>query len=96
LRYRDALLELGELWIIGGEFERALSTLCQAVAVDELHEPAIRALMRLHALDGRRHAALNLFNKLEQQLRQNLGASPAPETQALYLAIQTGSAFTEA
>lgn len=96
LRYRDALVELGGLYVMDQQFGRALSILSQAVAVDELHEPAIQALMRLHALDGRRRAALNLFNKLEQQLRQELGASPAPETRALYQAIQAGDAFAKA
>ncbi len=93
LRYRDALVELGELYTLDEQFDSALTVLRQAIAVDEWHEPTVRALMRLHALAGRRSVALSLFNKLEQQLRQELGASPAPETQDFYQAIQAGGDF---
>jgi LuxR family maltose regulon positive regulatory protein len=90
LRFRDALLELGECQTDQGQFERAFVTLSQAVEIDDLHEPASRALMRLYALDGRSHAALIHYEQLVQRLQKELGTRPASETQALYQAIRDG------
>jgi LuxR family maltose regulon positive regulatory protein len=90
LRFRDALIELGESYTAQRRFDRAFATLSRAVAIDDLHEPASRALMRLYALDGRSHAALDHFRQLQERL-QELGTAPAPETQALYQEIQAGT-----
>ncbi len=90
-RFRDALLELGELYLAQGQFGDAFGTLSQAIDVDDLHEPAVRALARLHALDGRRPVALELLERLIRRLRETLDTPPSPETQALYRAIQAGA-----
>ena len=90
-RFRDALLELGELYLAQDQFGHAFATLSQAIDVDDLHEPAVRALARLHALDGRRPAALDLLERLMRQLQEKLDTPPSPETQALYQAIQKGA-----
>jgi DNA-binding SARP family transcriptional activator/Tfp pilus assembly protein PilF len=86
--FRDALLELGELYTAQGQLDRAFTVLNQAMALDDLHEPVVRALMHLYSLDDRRQAALNLFLGLEQRLRRELDIPPDPETQRLYQAIQ--------
>ena len=90
LRYRGVLLELGELYMETEELANAFSVLNRAVAVDDLHGPAIRALMRFYVLDGRPRAATDLFHRLRQRL-QELDASPEQETQSLYQSIQIGS-----
>jgi LuxR family maltose regulon positive regulatory protein len=89
MRYRDALLELGELDTEQGEFAAAASVLGRAAAIDDLHEPTIRALMRLYHRDSRPRAALDLFQQLERRLGA-LRILPAPETQSLYRSIQAG------
>ncbi len=89
MRYRDALIELGECHVGNGELSQALAFLRQAVAMDDLHEPAVRALMRLYALDGQTHTALDLFHHLERQLEE-LHALPGRRTQSLYRSIQAG------
>jgi len=90
LRFRDALLELGECYAAQGQFESAFVTLSQAVALDDLHEPSSRALMRLYALDGRSHSALTHYQQLAHRLQKELGTLPASETQTLYQALREG------
>jgi len=89
MRYRDALIELGECYAGNRELTKALAVLRRAVAMDDLHEPAVRALMRLYALDGQTHTALDLFCRLERQLEE-LRALPGRRTQSLYRSIQAG------
>ena len=51
--------------------------------VDPYRERSYRALMTLLAAQGRGAEALVLYQQLEELLRLQFGASPAPETQAL-------------
>ena len=46
-------------------------------------ERAHLALMRQHAANGDRHAALRQFERLDRALRQELGVAPGPEAMAL-------------
>ena len=56
----------------------------EAVAeLDPGDERAHLALMRRHAADGDRHAALRQFDRLDRALRQELGLAPGPEASAL-------------
>jgi DNA-binding SARP family transcriptional activator len=87
IRYRDALLELSECYVGQREFAAAVSVLSRAMAVDDLHEPVIRALMRLYTLDGRPGLALDAFHQLTRRL-QRIRAFPEQETQSLYRSIQ--------
>jgi DNA-binding SARP family transcriptional activator len=43
--------------------------------------------MRLHAQMGNRAEALRVFGRCRELLREELGASPSPETEALFLQI---------
>jgi len=90
-RYRDALLELAQLFMDKEEFSNAFAILNRAIAVDNLYEPATRALMHCHTLDGRPRAALDLFRRFKGQLQRELDAQPEPETQSLYRSIQAHS-----
>jgi DNA-binding SARP family transcriptional activator len=56
----------------------------EAVAeLDPADERAHLALMRQHAANGDRHAALRQFERLDRALRQELGVAPGAEASAL-------------
>ena len=56
----------------------------EAVAeLDPGDERAHLALMRRHAANGDRHAALRQYDRLDRALRQELGLAPGPEASAL-------------
>jgi DNA-binding SARP family transcriptional activator len=59
------------------------------VALDPLHEPAQRALMRLYALAGQQAAAVRQYQECARLLDAELGVPPEDETTALYEAIRT-------
>jgi predicted ATPase len=54
------------------------------VALDPLHEPAQRDLMRLYAESGRHAAAVRQYRECERLLEAELGLRPSDETTALY------------
>jgi DNA-binding SARP family transcriptional activator len=43
--------------------------------------------MRLHAASGNRAEALRVFARCRELLRDELGASPSPRTEAVFLEI---------
>jgi DNA-binding SARP family transcriptional activator len=53
-------------------------------------EAAYQQLMRIYALEGRRNDALQMYQRCQQVLVQELGMQPMPETVALYQAIISG------
>jgi DNA-binding SARP family transcriptional activator len=63
----------------------------QRLALDPLHEPAHRDLMRLYARSGDRAAALRQYREAARMLDQELGVAPVTETRALHEAIESGS-----
>lgn len=56
----------------------------QLLRHDPLREATYRQLMRLHALNGDRAAALRVYHACLTQLREELGVDPEEETQAAY------------
>src|SRR5215218_3083842 len=58
------------------------------LALDPLHEPAHRQLMRIYAWSGRRGAALRQFQACQRVLADELGVEPLEETVAVHQAIQ--------
>lgn len=58
--------------------------------LDPLHEPAHRALMRLHAKRGDRAAAVRQYRDCVRTVDDELGVTPLEETTALYEAIAAG------
>jgi predicted ATPase/DNA-binding SARP family transcriptional activator len=72
-----------------GDYEAALSYARRWLAVDPLHEPAHRELMRLYAQTGQRSAALRQYQECSRILEEELGLAPAEETTALYESIRT-------
>ncbi|HJW63253.1 MAG TPA: BTAD domain-containing putative transcriptional regulator, partial [Actinomycetes bacterium] len=58
------------------------------LALDPLHEPAHRQLMRIYSWSGRRGAALRQFQACQRVLEEELGVEPLEETVAVHEAIQ--------
>jgi DNA-binding SARP family transcriptional activator len=59
----------------------------QAVALEPFRESGYRALMRLHHLAGDRAQALRVYERCRHLLAEELGAAPAPETEAVRAAV---------
>lgn len=85
-----ALANLVERLSLDGQYEMAIPYGRQLVALDPLHEPAQRSLMRLFAQAGQQQAALRQYDVARSVLRQELGVDPSPETIALNQEIAEG------
>jgi len=72
---------------VRGDTARALVALERLVAAEPTDEEAHVALMRAHALAGRRGRALHTFARLRAALRRDLDVAPLPETLTLHRAI---------
>lgn len=69
---------------------RAIAHAQRWLALDPLHEPAHRALIRLHGRAGDRAAAMRQYRECVRMLDRELGVAPLPETTALAQAIEAG------
>ncbi|NJN44827.1 MAG: AAA family ATPase [Anaerolineae bacterium] len=78
-REHDPSIELAQKWL----------------ALDPLHEPAHRALMRLYAQTNQRTAALRQYRECVRILDEELGVPPLEETKQLYEEILEGKKETE-
>ena len=58
------------------------------MALDPVHEPALRMLMRLRAARGDRPGALRLFEAFRARLKADYDADPDPETLAAVAALR--------
>lgn len=72
------------------EPRRAIGYAKRWLELDPLHEPAHRALMRIHARAGDRVAAVRQFHECKRILDRELGVSPLAETLTLACAIERG------
>ncbi|MEJ2737346.1 MAG: BTAD domain-containing putative transcriptional regulator [Anaerolineae bacterium] len=86
-RHLNALEALAGLHAARGSLQRAIQEYQQLVAQDPYREPAHRELMRCHYRLGDRAAAIRQYQDCSQVLRDDLGLSPEPETDELYLQI---------
>ncbi len=71
-------------------FDEGLSFARRLLALNDLHEPAHRRMMRLLAWSGSRHEALQQFEKLNQHFSAQLGIAPDEKSAALYTDIRRG------
>ena len=69
-------------------WEDAVDAARRWLALDPLHEPAHRQLMRIYTWSGRRGAALRQFQACQRVLEDELGVEPLEETVAVHEAIQ--------
>ena len=83
----DALESLAKLHAGRGRLNRAIKEYQQLVIQDPYREPAHRELMRCLYRLGDRATAVRQYQSCAQILREDLGLSPSPETEALYLKI---------
>ena len=88
--YGELLLLLGGLLLSRNRDAEAADAYRQAIAHDRFLEEAHRGLMRSHAALGEPGRALRHYEELTKMLEEQLGASPAPETVALYEALRSG------
>ena len=63
----------------------------EALALEPFRETTYQQLMRLHAGMGNRAEALRVFAQCRELLREELGASPSPQTEAVFLEILRAS-----
>ena len=86
----SALRRLVTLLVARDDFERALPSAQRWLALDPLHEPAHRELIRLYAWSGERAAALEQYRTCVRTLSRELGVAPVQETTALYEQLNEG------
>lgn len=70
-----------------GEHALAIQHAAQMVALDPFRETAYQLLMKMHAAVGDRAEALRVFARCRDVLRDELGISPSPQTDAVYVEI---------
>ncbi len=95
--YAYALRRLVDFYGETEEFEVALLHAHRWLALDTLHEPAHRMLMRLYVASGERTAAIRQYQQCVELLNTELATPPEEETIQLYAAIQSKRtwSFTE-
>jgi DNA-binding SARP family transcriptional activator len=71
----------------GGNSSLAIQHTHDILEIEPFRETAYRQLMRLHAAMGNRAEALRVFERCRTLLREELGASPSQQTEALFLEI---------
>jgi len=85
-----ALDGYAEVALAVGQPTLAVEAMHEVLRLDPLREPSWRALMRGHEALGNRPQALSAFHRLKARLREELGVSPAAETEALFTLILRG------
>ncbi len=73
-----------------GDWMAAADAAVAALERDPYDEVSLRALLAAHVIGGQVAAALAAYATARERLADDLGADPAPETAALYMAILRG------
>ncbi|MBK8022661.1 MAG: hypothetical protein IPK19_14820 [Chloroflexi bacterium] len=92
----EANRKLSQYYADARQYEPAVQYARDWLAVDPLHEPAHRQLMRLYAASGQRSEALRQYKACVAILEEELAALPEDETTQLYQAIQNERLSPEA
>jgi DNA-binding SARP family transcriptional activator len=82
-----ALNSLVSVSASNGEPLLAIQHAAEMIELDPFKETAYQLLMKMHAAAGDRAEALRVFAKCRELLRDELGVSPSPQTEAVYLEI---------
>ncbi len=82
-RTADALVHHAEALGRSGQLALAAEAAERALALDRRSERAVRAVLRILALDGRRASALGRYADFVRWLAEEMGAKPDQETAAL-------------
>ncbi len=86
----NAIEDLAELWLTGGEPERAIQALDVQVVEQPLRGRAQGLLMRALACAGRQAEALRVFQAHRDHLADAVGLEPGEELRAIEQRIATG------
>ncbi len=86
-RYLSALERLGRLYADRRDLQRAVDLYQRLLVQDPYREAIHRELMRCYYRQGDRAAAIRQYQTCARLLREDLGLSPSPETEALYLQV---------
>ena len=78
------LEQLTTALVAQGRVADAIGAARRRLALDPLHEPAHRELIRLHAWNGEHSAALRQYRECVRVLERELGVPPLAETTAVY------------
>ncbi len=84
----SALERLVRCQVALGDLTTGIAYAQRWVALDRLHEPAHRELMKLYAWSDQRAAALRQYEESKRVLQEELGAAPQEETTQLYEVIR--------
>ena len=88
---RDVLVRahdcLSEVFVWSGEPAVAAKHAEQSLSLEPFRETGYQRLMRAHAAAGNRAEALRVYERCCRLLAEELGVSPAPQTEAVYLEI---------
>ncbi|HYC59662.1 MAG TPA: BTAD domain-containing putative transcriptional regulator [Thermoanaerobaculia bacterium] len=90
--YIRGLFALGQGLESHGRYSDAADTYTRLVSREPFHEAAWRRLMVCRSRLGARTEALLVYRTLEQRLRDDLAATPEPETSSLYRRLQQNEA----
>lgn len=80
---------LSDVSFANDEPDLALQCAHEVVELEPFRETGYQHLMRLHAGLGNRGEALRVFTQLRELLRDELGTSPSPQTEAIFREILT-------
>ncbi|MBI1878600.1 MAG: AAA family ATPase, partial [Chloroflexi bacterium] len=83
-----ALEQLTQAHSARQEFDPAIAHARRWLSLDPLNEPTHRHLMQLYAWTNQRAAALRQYRECARLLKEELGITPTPETNALYERIR--------
>lgn len=78
---------LSEIYAWSGEPANAVRYASLAIEIEPFRETAHRHLMRAHAAAGNRAEALRAYERCRHLLAEELGVSPSPQIEAVYVEI---------
>ncbi|MCB0197444.1 MAG: AAA family ATPase, partial [Anaerolineae bacterium] len=86
----EVLTKLGSDYAVHHQLPKAIAATKRLLELEPWQEAAHRQMMQLHALSGRRDAALMHYQECRQVLGEELGMEPEPETRILMERIRSG------
>jgi ATP/maltotriose-dependent transcriptional regulator MalT/DNA-binding SARP family transcriptional activator len=86
--YLELLLKMVDLYSARNRLERAVDCCKQMLQTDPTSDPACQRLMELYRRQGRRAAALKVYEAFKTYLISDIGVDPDPETTAMYRKLQ--------
>jgi predicted ATPase/DNA-binding SARP family transcriptional activator len=88
--FESRAARLLEILPLEGRWTETIDWAQHWISLGQLPEPAYRALMAAHANMGDLPKAISIYERLKQDLKNNLGIQPSPQTQALLKQIRDG------